>query len=112
MKIFAKFGTFLYQYTSVLLARNSQRLLHIFISMFIVIGGICSRSTYTSVSLILKHLRFIQKTQGNKGLVLYTKSITVLVQQSLAGYRVDDLSLLGPRIKRTRVGLPRIIPSL
>lgn len=46
-----------------------------------------------------------------KGLTLYLKVASVLLQQSLAEYRVDDVTLIGPRISRTRKGLPRVIPA-
>jgi hypothetical protein len=50
-------------------------------------------------------------TQGEKGATLHLKSCQVLLQQSIAGYKVSDLAELKRRVKRTRAGLPRIIPS-
>jgi hypothetical protein len=46
-----------------------------------------------------------------KGLVLYLKACQVLLQQSVGGYRVVDLSDLKVRPSRNRAGVPLIIPS-
>lgn len=53
----------------------------------------------------------IAKHSKLKGLVIYLKACQVLLQQSVGGYRVLDLSDLKVRPKRTRSGLPRMIPS-
>jgi hypothetical protein len=50
-------------------------------------------------------------TQGDKGTTLYLKSCQVLLQQSIAGYKVSDITELKSRVKRTKAGLPRIIPA-
>jgi len=51
------------------------------------------------------------RTQGEKGAVLHLKSCQVLLQQSIAGYKVADLSELKRRVSRTKAGMPRIIPA-
>ena len=51
------------------------------------------------------------RTQGEKGTTLYLKSCQVLLQQSIAGYKVSDITELKSRVSRTKAGLPRIIPS-
>jgi hypothetical protein len=55
-------------------------------------------------------LQVLRESQGVKGLTLFLKSTSVALQQSLAGYRINDMTLVGPRISRTGQGLPRIIP--
>jgi hypothetical protein len=35
----------------------------------------------------------------------------VLLQQSIAGYKVSDITELKARAKRTKAGIPRIIPA-
>lgn len=50
-------------------------------------------------------------TQGEKGATLYLKSCQVLLQQSVAGYKVQDITELKSRVSRTRAGMPRIIPA-
>jgi len=56
-------------------------------------------------------MKRIEKQQGVKGLVLFLKVNCVLIQQSLAGHKIPDVSLLGPRVSRTKLGLPRILPT-
>jgi len=46
-----------------------------------------------------------------KGAVLYLKACQVLLQQSIGGYVVIDIGELNVRPKRTRSGIPRIIPA-
>lgn len=60
--------------------------------------------------IFIKHLLTITKTQGITGTVKHLKVASVLLQQILSGYRLDDLTPLGPRIARTKSGLPRFIP--
>jgi len=49
--------------------------------------------------------------QGSAGVVKYLKACSVLLQQSVGGYVIKDPSALGPKVSRTRTGIPRIIPS-
>lgn len=51
------------------------------------------------------------RTQGEKGATLHLKSCQVLLQQSIAGYKVSDITELKSRVKRTKAGLPRMIPA-
>jgi hypothetical protein len=51
------------------------------------------------------------RTQGEKGAILHLKSCQVLLQQSIAGYKVADLTELKRRVSRTKAGMPRIIPA-
>jgi hypothetical protein len=51
------------------------------------------------------------KHSGAKGTVLYLKASQVLLQQGVGRHRVHDLAELKVRPKRTRAGLPRIIPA-
>jgi len=98
---------------SVLLIRNNlARLLKdCFISVILVVCGKVSyglaSGTYQSLSFISK----IVRNQGLKGAVLHMKSVCVAVQQTIGGHRLEDIGLIsGPRISRTRRGLPRCIP--
>jgi len=53
----------------------------------------------------------IASHSGLKGLVIYLKACQVLLQQSVGGYVVLDLSELKVRPKRNRSGVPLIIPA-
>lgn len=52
----------------------------------------------------------IAQKQKIRGLVIYLKTCHVLLMQSAAGYRVENITSLG-LVKRTRSGIPRIIPA-
>lgn len=71
----------------------------------------CKPSTARQVGRFCSRLRFLMRTQGEKGTTLYLKSCQVLLQQSIAGYKVSDITELKSRVKRTKAGLPIIIPA-
>ncbi|CCG47524.1 RNA dependent RNA polymerase [Clitocybe odora virus] len=56
---------------------------------------------------ILSQFSRIAKCQGIVGLVKYLKACSVLTQQSISGFKVDNFS---PRVSRTNSGIPRILP--
>jgi len=51
----------------------------------------------------------LYKHQGMKGLVISLKATTVIMQQSIAEFRLHDMSGLNTRVSRGRGGLPRLI---
>jgi hypothetical protein len=53
----------------------------------------------------------LHKAEGMKGLVLYLKTSYVLIQQAVAGYKVENLDPLKRRVRRSRSGLPLWIPA-
>lgn len=57
-----------------------------------------------------KALHQLAKQQGLPGVVKYLKVCSVCMQQMLAGYVLDDLTPLGPRVARSGGGIPSIIP--
>jgi hypothetical protein len=77
--------------------------------MKVIIGGSTSLSFISSVRLLARRLSQIYRRQGVKGLTLHLKAATVLLQQSVAGYVLYDVTPLGPRVARTGSGLPRLI---
>lgn len=64
-----------------------------------------------SIVYALRSFHRIAVKQGVRGLVIYSKSSYVLLQQSLGGFKVPDTGELGCRVGRTIGGLPRIIPA-
>lgn len=54
----------------------------------------------------------LQKKGGIKFLVIYLKGCASILQQSIGGQRLYDLTPFGARIGRTHGGLPNIIPAL
>jgi hypothetical protein len=78
------------------------------------IRGVRPRATKSVVKQVVCFVFFIAKMSrhsGLKGVVIYLKACQVLLQQSIGGYRVADLSDLKVRPKRNRSGLPLIIPA-
>lgn len=71
----------------------------------------CKPSTVRQIGRFCSRLRFLMRTQGEAGTTLYLKSCQVLLQQSIAGYKVHDISELKVRVKRNKAGLPLMIPS-
>lgn len=70
-----------------------------------------SKSVVKQVAGFAFLLHHLVKTQGVKGTVLYLKACQVLLQQSVGGYKVVDLSDLKMRPRRNRAGLPLVIPA-
>jgi len=60
--------------------------------------------------LLLRSFWIIYSKQRLPGLVKAMKSMYVLTIQSLGGYKIHDVGPLGPRISRTKSGLPRVFP--
>jgi len=69
-------------------------------------------STVAAVVIFVRLVNRLVMTQGMKGAVIHLKAAQVLLMQSVAGYRVKDISDLNRRVKRTRgSGIPRLIPT-
>jgi hypothetical protein len=75
----------------------------------LIAGGSISLCFIKEAKILVLKLSLIRQQQGVKGLTFYLKSCSIALQQSLAGYRIYNMSLVGPRISRTKQGLPRII---
>lgn len=82
---------------------------HIFVLLHIVVGKVTPNWVRLSI-IILKRFELIGKKQGTKGLVKFLKTLTVLIQQVIGGHVLHDVTPLGPRISRTKSGIPRVLP--
>ena len=95
-----------------LITRNSGRgLINILLEY---IRGIRPRASKSVVKQVVCFVYFIAKMYRHsklKGVVIYLKACQVLLQQSVGKFRVSDLSELKVRPKRTRSGLPLVIPA-
>jgi len=87
-----------------------QELLKIFIRLFPAIGVIVSPTSVKSTLIVLHKFYHIYSKQGKVGLVKYLKVCSVCLQQSIGGHVLKDLNPLGPRVKRSIRGIPRVIP--
>lgn len=75
------------------------------------VGGRVTRFRVIGICVFAYRVYNIFKSEGRKGLVLTLKASQVLIQQSLAGYIVEDLSPLKRRVRRDRSGFPLWIPA-
>jgi len=73
-----------------------------------IIGGRITFKLIKDSLTLLRKLNMIRVHQGNKGLVIFLKTLAVSVQQSSGGYIIKDQRLIGARFSRTNSGLPRI----
>lgn len=53
----------------------------------------------------------MREKQGVSGVVRYLKVCSVYLQQSVGNFRVVDATALGPKVRRTKSGIPTIIPA-
>lgn len=63
-----------------------------------------------SAVVCLRRYSNLLRSQGRKGLVLYTKNCYVLTMQTVGGHRLHASQSLGAAVGRDRGGLPGIIP--
>jgi len=76
-----------------------------------VVGGL--NRSYVKVACVFAFEVYrLAQTMGRTGLVLYLKASQVLLMQAVARYRIPDTSSLKMRVRRSRQGLPSIIPLL
>lgn len=95
-----------------MISRNRGRpLIRYFIMLCRVLGGSLRRNWVRVVYLLVIRLSAVHKHQGVPGLVKFLKTCSVSLQQHLGGHYERDLTSLGPRISRTKDGIPRILPS-
>jgi len=83
----------------------------LFQKLRLISKGSLSNSFIKETQILAINLIKIRQNQGTKGLTLFLKSCSVALQQSLAEYRIIDMTKVGPRISRTGSGLPRVIPA-
>jgi hypothetical protein len=60
--------------------------------------------------LLLRAAHKIYIKQGLPGYSKYLKTCSVLVQQVACGYVISDVSAIGPRVSRSKSGIPRLLP--
>lgn len=70
------------------------------------VGGKVSRFKVVGIATFCFHCARIQFHEGSKGLVMNLKVSHVLIQQAVAGYKIEDLSPLKRRVRRDRAGIP------
>lgn len=74
------------------------------------VGGKVSSFRVTAICIFSFRVYKIYKHEGSKGVVLFLKNSQVLIQQSLAGYKLESQNPLKRRIRVDRTGIPLWIP--
>lgn len=105
-----RYWSFDYSKFTGLISRNrGHSVVAIIIRLLPPLGGKTSPIVVKVIKTTLASLWFIAKTQGIKGLVKYLKNVSILTQQVIGGHKN---SLVNPRVKTTRSGIPRLFPVI
>jgi hypothetical protein len=99
-------------FNAMLAVKGQRPLISHFLQFVRLMVGKITPNWVRLVVLLLRKMHFLFNTQGVQGYVKYLKASSVLVQQVSAGYIIHDLATIGPRVSRSKSGLPRIIPSI
>lgn len=97
------------QFDDILRVKAKTAISRLFTKFRLIAGGSLSIRFVKEAQVLAIKLSVIRRDQGIKGLTLFLKTSSVCLQQSLAGYCIENVTLVGPRISRTKSGLPRII---
>lgn len=90
--------------------KGGRPLVNILKGLLIVAGARITPGIIRYICHFIVTMRQIYRSQGTVGLTKYLKSCGVILQQSLGQHIVHDMGRIGPRVSRTRGGLPRFIP--
>lgn len=105
--------TFRYDDVPGLITRNSGRpMVSIILKLLIPLGGRLTPSWVRVTVKMMSQFNLIARKQGLQGLIKTLKVCSVLLQQSLSGHILHDITPLGMRVGRTRGGIPRLIPMI
>jgi hypothetical protein len=88
-----------------------NRTMRILKSMVYLVRGGMTPGSAKLCFLFTRYVCSIGKRQGLPGVVKHLKVLSVVLQQVLAGYKLKDLTTLGPRVSRSKTGYPRCIPA-
>jgi len=81
----------------------------------LAITPLAVRTRVSDIRVILSFARFcsrLARASGMKYLVFYLKASQVLLQQSIGGQRLPDTRALKVAVRRSRSGIPSLIPRL
>jgi len=109
-KVLSAFSLTLNKFNDMASVKGGRALVQVGISFLSVIGLHTTSAKVRSIVVFLRKLSHYYIHNGRKGACLILKVYAVTLQQSIGGHVVKDLGQLKFRVKRTRGGLPRIIP--
>jgi hypothetical protein len=89
--------------------KSKGLLVGVFKRMLPAIGMATTLYRIKTILTFLNRCKAIHTHQGMKGLVNWLKANTVLLQQSIGGFKLHDCSALKTRPSRTGSGLPRLV---
>lgn len=90
--------------------KGGLSLLRLVISLLPIVGLHTTSARVRGLFCFLKFLSIRVYHNGPKGACLTLKVMTVILQQSLGGMVIPDMTELKVRVSRTKSGLPRVIP--
>jgi hypothetical protein len=111
-KVLSAFSLTLNKFNDMASVKGGRALVQVGISFLAVIGLHTTSAKVRSIVVFLRKLSHYYLHNGRKGACLILKVYAVTLQQSIGGHVVKDLGLLKFRVKRTRGGLPRVIPVI
>jgi len=93
----------------MILRNQGQALVGLFVRLITTMGGLPSTGTVSGIKYTLKQFSSIAHSQGIKGMVLYLKTVNVLLQHFICGH-------VGPKptkplVKVTGHGIPKVFPA-
>lgn len=97
--------------TAKTFVKRGQPMIATLLRVQLTLGGTISPNWARICSCYLRELNLLKKTNGIPFVVKYLKACSVILQQVVAGYKIHDLTPLGLRLKRSKSGLPSIIPK-
>lgn len=112
-KFISKFGFIDSNYVNAILGRNARGpIIRIFERILPVIGLRVTPYRMSVICKVIQRIVSIHRTRGSKGLVLYMKTTTVLLQQCIGGHVLVDPGLISKtRVARAGKGFPKLIVS-
>jgi hypothetical protein len=98
-------------FNAMLAVKGSRPLLKHMINVSKVVVGRNTANWVRLTYVLMTRMYKILQKQGLPGLVKFQKACCVIIQQSIGGHRISDMTELGPRVSRSKSGLPRILPK-
>lgn len=97
--------------SDIIRVKSGATLVFLLQKVKLIVGGRVSGQFIIQLRLLVSQLRHIQKTQGDKGLIVFLKTCQICLQQAASGYKIKDTRTIGSRVSRTKGSCyPRIIP--
>jgi len=111
-KVLSAFSLTLNKFNDMASVKGGRALVKVGTSFLPIIGLHTTSAKVRSIVVFLRKLSHYYIHNGRKGACLILKVYAVTLQQSIGGHVVEDLGLLKFRVKRTRRGMPRVIPII